>query len=73
MPGLMADPIDEFDLQADWSDRSHGRSILAWEAYQRAGVVNHQMFPIQARRNGAFQGLYNMQDTFDGTWRDPNG
>ncbi|MGZ4446721.1 MAG: CotH kinase family protein, partial [Nocardioides sp.] len=73
MAGLLVDPVDEFDMQADWSDKSHGRSILSWEAYQRAGVVNHQMFPVRTQRNGAFQGLYNIQDTFDGTWRDRNG
>ncbi|MGZ6736085.1 MAG: lamin tail domain-containing protein [Nocardioides sp.] len=73
MAGLLVDPVDEFDMQADWSDKSHGRSILSWEAYQRAGVVNHQMFPVRTQRNGAFQGLYNLQDTFDGTWRDRNG
>jgi hypothetical protein len=73
MPGLLVEPVDEFDLQADWSDKSHGRSILSWEAYQRAGIVNHQMFPVRTQRNGAFQGLYNLQDTFDGTWRDREG
>ena len=71
--GLLPDPIDEFDLQADWSDKSHGRGILAWDAYQRAGVVNHQMFPVRAQRNGAFQGLYNFNEVFDGTWREREG
>ena len=56
MPGLFAEPVDEFDMQADWSDRSHGRAILSWDAYQRAGFLNHQMFPIRTQRNGAFQG-----------------
>ena len=73
MPGLLVEPVDEIDMQADWSDRSHGRSILSWEAYQRAGVVNHQMFPVRTQRNGAFQGAYNLQETFDGTWREREG
>jgi hypothetical protein len=73
MPGVIAEPVDEFDMQADWSDKSHGRSILSWEAYQRAGIVNHQMFPIRTQRNGAFQGLYNFNEVFDGTWRDREG
>ncbi len=72
MPGLI-DPVDEFDLQADWADKSHGRAIVSWDAYQRAGVVNHQMFPIRAQRNGAFQGEYSLQETFDGTWREREG
>jgi hypothetical protein len=28
MGGLLVEPVDEFDLQADWSDKSHGRSIV---------------------------------------------
>ena len=73
MPGLLIDPVDEFDMQADWADKAHGRAILSWEAYQRAGIVNHQMFPIRTQRNGAFQGEYSLQDTYDGTWREREG
>ena len=73
MPGLLVEPVDEFDMQADWADRSHGRAILSWEAYQRAGTVNHQMFPIRSQRNGAFQGEYSLQETNDGTWREREG
>ncbi|HRK48360.1 MAG TPA: CotH kinase family protein, partial [Nocardioides sp.] len=71
MPGLLVDPVDEFDLQADWADKAHGRAIVSWDAYERAGnVPDHQMFPVRAQRNGAFQALYNLQDTYDGTWRE---
>ena len=73
MPGLLVEPVDEFDMQADWSDRSHGRAILSWDAYQRAGFANHQMFPVRTQRNGAFQGLYNFNEIFDGTWREREG
>ncbi|NHC25556.1 hypothetical protein G6553_20555, partial [Nocardioides sp. IC4_145] len=73
MPGVITEPVDEFDMQADWSDKSHGRAILAWDAYQRAGIVNHQMFPIRSQRNGAFQGLYTFNEVFDGTWREREG
>ncbi len=72
MPGFV-EPVDEFDLQSDYEDKSHGRSLLSWDAYEQAGVSTHQMFPIRAQRNGNFQGLYNIQDTYDGTWRDQNG
>ena len=73
MGGLLVEPVDEFDMQADWSDKSHGRAIISWDAYQRAGIANHQMFPIRTQRNGAFQGLYNFNEVFDGTWRDREG
>lgn len=71
--GLLIEPVDEFDMQADWSDQSHGRSIISWEAYQRAGIADHQMFPIRTQRNGAFQGLYSFSEVFDGTWREREG
>ena len=73
MPGLLVEPVDEFDMQADWSDRSHGRAIVSWEAYERSGFPTHQMFPIRTQRNGAFQGEYSLQDTYDGTWREREG
>ena len=54
---------------ACWSSRStsspcrptaatsrHGRPLLAWDSYQRAGVVNTQMFPVRTQRNGAVPG-----------------
>ena len=70
--GLL-EPVDEFAMQGDWSDKSHGRPNLAWEAYQRAGVVDTQVFPLRVQRNAAFQGLYTYIDLFDGTWRDREG
>ena len=73
MPGLLVEPVDEIDMQADWSDRSHGRAILSWDAYARAGFPDHTMFTVRTQRNGAFQGVYNLQETYDGTWREREG
>ena len=73
MPGLFVEPIDEIDMQADWSDRSHGRAILSWEAFERSGFTKHYMFPVRTQRNGAFQGEYSLQETYDGTWREREG
>lgn len=73
LPGLFVEPVDEIDMQADWSDRSHGRAVLSWDAYERAGFEDHTMFPVRTQRNGAFQGLYNLQETYDGTWREREG
>ena len=73
MPGLFVEPVDEIDMQADWSDRSHGRAILSWDAYKRAGFEDHTMFTVRTQRNGAFQGVYNLQETYDGTWREREG
>ena len=66
----LADPVDEFAMQGDWSDKSHGRNLLSWEAFQRSGEINTQVFPMRVQRNAKFQGLYVYIDLFDGTWRD---
>ena len=60
-------------MQADYSDVAHGRSILGFDAFQRAGVINTQVFPVRTQRNGAFQGIYNYLDLYDGTWREREG
>jgi hypothetical protein len=73
IPGVLADPVDNFLMQAEWSDHSYGRSLLSWDAYRKAGIVDTQSFPIRSQRNGSFMGLYKYQDQFDGTWRDRNG
>ena len=73
MPGLLVEPVDEFAMQADYSDVAHGRSMLSFDAFQRAGVVNTQVFPVRTQRNGAFQGIYNYLDLYDGTWREREG
>jgi hypothetical protein len=31
------------------------------------------VFPVRTQRNGAFQGIYNYLDLFDGTWREREG
>jgi hypothetical protein len=64
------EPVDEFAMNADFSDGSHGRPLLAWDSYAKAGVVNQEVFPVRAQRNAAFFGLYTYLDIFDGTWRD---
>ncbi|NHC25552.1 hypothetical protein G6553_20530, partial [Nocardioides sp. IC4_145] len=73
MPGLLVEPVNEFAMQADWSDVAHGRSLLGFDAFQRAGVVNTQVFPMRVHRNAGFQGVYNYLDLYDGTWRDREG
>jgi hypothetical protein len=73
MPGVLASPVDNFLMQAHWSDHSYGRSLISWDAYRKAGVVDTQSIPIRTQRNGAFMGLYKYEDQYDGTWRDRNG
>ncbi len=69
----LVEPEDEFALNADYSDLSHGRNLLAWNAYSQAGVVDEQIMPVRVQRNSTFYGLYNYTDIFDGVWRDREG
>jgi hypothetical protein len=73
MPGVLPGPVDEFAMQADWSDVAHGRSLLSFDAFKQAGVINANVFPVRTQKNGAFQGVYNYLELFDGTWRDREG
>jgi len=73
LDGLLIEPVDEFAVQAEFSDRSYGRSILTWSAYEAAGIPVPQVFKIRVERNGEFQGLNNYMNTFDRTWREREG
>ena len=59
-------------MQADWSDRSHGRSTCPGTPTSVPGS-SAQMFTVRTQRNAAFQGIYNLQETYDGTWREREG
>ena len=69
----LVEPVDEFAMNADWIDNSHGRPTLAWDSYATAGVVNEQVMQLRVQKNTAFYGLYTYLDLFDGTWRDREG
>ena len=66
---LLIEEIDEFAMQAEYSDRSYGRSLLTWRAYEMVNIPTAQTFKIRVERNGEFQGLYSYMDTYDKTWR----
>jgi len=68
-PGLLDGAIDEFAMQSDYADRSYGRSLLSWKAYEMVGIPTAQTFKIRVERNGEFYGLYSYLDVFDGNWR----
>ncbi len=69
----LVEPVDEFAMNADWSDSSHGRTTLAWDSYQTAGVVNEQIMQLRVQKNSTFFGLYTYTDIFEGTWRSREG
>jgi len=67
--GLLIEAVDEFAMQAEYGERSYGRSLLAWRAFEMAGIPTAQAFKVRVERNGQFQGLYSYTDTYDKTWR----
>lgn len=73
LEGLVVEPVDEFAIQAEYSDRSYGRSLLSWRSYRDAGLPVAQTFKVRVERNGSFQGLYSYVDTYDKTWRKREG
>jgi len=73
LDGLLVEPVDEFAIQAEYSDRAYGRSLLSWRAYEIAELPVPQVFKVRVERNGSFQGLYNYMDTYDKTWRKREG
>jgi hypothetical protein len=73
IPGLTADPVDSFAMEANWGDKSHGRQYLAWQGYAEAGVAKNEVFPVHTQRNAQYQGFYIWVGLLDGTWRGREG
>ena len=67
------EPIDEFALHSNWSDRSFLRETLASEFMAAAGMRALQAFPARLELNGDFYGLYTYSEQPDGTYRDRYG
>lgn len=58
-PGLIAQPVDTFDMQSSYSDKTYAREIMAWETFKATGAPANQVFPIRVEQNGSFFGLFN--------------
>jgi hypothetical protein len=76
--GLDEGPNDDFNLKASYSDKSFLRELLAWEAFEAAGVPGVRASPVRLHQNGAFYGLYHFVEQPDGEWLervglDPDG
>ena len=70
---LIPNAVDEFDLQASYSDKSHLRETLAFETFEEAGVASPHAFPVRLHRNGGFFGLYTWVEHPDSNWEDRVG
>ncbi|MGY8689366.1 MAG: CotH kinase family protein, partial [Verrucomicrobiales bacterium] len=46
--------VDEFNLNATYTDKSYARAILTTELHQDAGSPSPETFPLRVHQNGAF-------------------
>ncbi len=67
-PNLIERPVDNFNLQSSYGDKSFMREILAWETVRDAGAPYMQMAPVRLHKNGSFFGLYHYMETPDKDW-----
>jgi hypothetical protein len=61
------EPVDEFNLQSTYSDKSYIRQVLSWEAYEQAGVPGCFAFPVRVQQNGNFYSVAVFMEQPDGT------
>jgi hypothetical protein len=48
------EPVEEWNLQSTYSDKSYVRQVLAHETYRDAGVPYEECFPLRVEQNGLF-------------------
>jgi len=73
MGGLLASPVDEFDLLPAATDKSYSREILTSDMQAMSGGVYQQVFPVRLEKNKEFFGLYMYGESSDADWRDKIG
>jgi hypothetical protein len=47
-------PVDEFNLNATYTDKSYSRAILAYELHEDSGGKGPMTFPVRVENNGQF-------------------
>ncbi len=73
MPGYIELPVDTFDLNASFAEKSYLREVLGWETMRSAGVPASDAFHVRLHRNGPFDGLYIYVESPERTWVDHRG
>jgi lysophospholipase L1-like esterase len=73
IPGLMGIPVDNFNLQASYSDKSYMREYLSWHLFEDVGHPYSQFFPVRLYQNGQFFGLYFYYEDLDKNYLTRNG
>lgn len=68
----------DINLLSDWADKSKVRNTLAYEVFNRAGLLAHWAFPVRVQSNGVFHAIADMVEDGDDRYLarvglDPNG
>lgn len=57
--------VDDFNLLTTWADKTHFRTVLAYETYAEAGAPAHFAFPVRVQLNGRFHSVANFVENGD--------
>ncbi|MCK4660099.1 MAG: CotH kinase family protein [Phycisphaerae bacterium] len=72
-PDLIQLPVDQFNLQSSYSDKTYCRELVGYETFIEAGIPACQMFHVRVQQNGEFFGLFAYLEQPDDTWLERNG
>jgi spore coat protein CotH len=64
-PGLLPAPVDQFNLQSAYSDKSYLRDSLAYRTWRESGSPANAAFPVRVQQNGEFFGLFTFVEDMD--------
>ncbi len=71
-PALLAIPVDQFNMQSSYSDKSYVREVLSYETFRDAGTPYNLAFPIRVQQNGQFFGLFIFLESMDDDYLERN-
>ncbi|HWJ98506.1 MAG TPA: CotH kinase family protein, partial [Acidimicrobiales bacterium] len=63
-------PVDELVIDADFEDPTSAIGRTAWSLMAEAGVPRRRAATGRVERNGAFFGVFQLYQEYDGTWFD---
>ena len=70
---ITPEPVDEFNLQSSYGDKSFMREILSYETFRDVGTPSQLASPVVIYQNGVFYGLYIWVEEKDGQQLNRNG
>ena len=66
-------PVDRFNLQSSWTDKSHLREHLSYRLFQDVGQPSCVTSKVRVQLNGQFYGLYTYFEQPDDDFLERNG